>query len=200
MAQEYATGAVWIFVKLPPNITGLPISGGTVPAGGSVQLLGTSEQGPARQTDRSWKQVMNDLSSQRAFDYVYAGGEEAVLSFVLTRWNENVAQALECAPVSGGMGYKTILDVGSLMGQEKLALEISYTFTFGGLAPRGSMAGQEGGRHYVQALFWGPDQDETGTHERKKHMVFKAWSKYDPTQNPPRFTLFDFNVPTGPLN
>lgn len=181
MAQEYATGAVHIYVKMPSNNL----------LGGGIRYLGSSEQGPQRTTERTFKQVMNDLSSQRPFDYVYAGGEEAVLSFVLTRWNDGVAQALECAPFSGGFGYSTIFDQGSLMGQENLAVEIWYSFTFSG---RASMPGMEGGRHYVQALFWGPEQDETGSHERKKHMVFRAWKKFDAKVTPPRFTLFDTDM------
>lgn len=189
MASEYATGAVHIYVKMPATI---PV------VGGSIKYLGTAEQGPERSTERTFKQVMNDLSSQRAFDYVYAGGEEAVLSFVLTRWNENVAQGLERAPVSGGFGFATIFDQGSLMGQENLAVEIWYGFSFhmglAGAPARPSMPGIEGGRHYVQALFWGPERDETGSHERKKHMVFRAWKKYDKTTSPPRFTLFDTNM------
>lgn len=188
MATPYATGAVHIYVKLPPAAPGL---------GGQTKYLGTSEQGPTRQTDRTFKQVMNDLSSQKPFDYIYAGGEEAILSFNLTRWNDNVAQALEAAPVSGGVGFSTIFDQGTVMGREGRALEIWYAYTFGGIpgsALRPSFVGQEGGRHYLQGLFWGPEQDELGTKERKKHMVFKCWKKFDVSQTPARFTLFDFNM------
>jgi hypothetical protein len=186
MAQEYATGAVHIFVKLGANAGG----GG----GGVVEYLGTAEQAPQRQTDRTFKQVMNDLSSQKPLDYVYAGGEEAVLSFVLTRWNEPIATALEAGPFSGGIGFATIFDQGSLMGQEDLALEVWYWYTFGGLAARASMVGQEAGRHYVQALFWGPETDQVGSVERKKHMVFKAWKRFEPNATPMKFVLFDFDM------
>lgn len=189
MANTYATGAVHIYVKFPANGQIFP---------NTIRYLGTSEQGPARQTDRTFKQVMNDLSSQKPFDYVYAGGEEAILSFTLTRWNDLTAQALERAPVSGGFGFSTILDQGTMMGREGYALEVYYAYTFGGLFARPNQAvsfpGQEGGRHYLQCLFWGPEQDELGTKERKKHMVFKAWKRYDPSLSPPRFTLFDTNI------
>lgn len=185
MAQPYGTGAVHIFVRGP-------VQGQKTSVNSPKLYLGTAEQAPQRQTDRTFKQVMNDLSSQKPFDYVYAGGEEAILSFTLTNWNEAVAQALECAPVSGGLGFSTIFDQGSLMGQEGLALEIWYLYTFGGVAARPSMVGQEAGRHYVQALFWGPETDKTGTTERQKHMVFKCWKKWNPSTK--RFTLFDFDV------
>lgn len=187
MAQEFATGAVHIYVR--GNVAGAKNN-----PSASIKYLGTAEQGPQLQTDRTYKQVMNDLSSQKPFDYVYAGGEEAILSFVLTRWNEPVATLLEAAPFSGGVGFSTIFDQGSLIGQEELALEIWYVYTFGGLAARASMAGQEAGRHYWQAIFWGPDQHTLGTQERKKHMVFKAWKYFDVSQNPPRFTLWDADV------
>lgn len=187
MAQEFATGGVHIFVR------GNVKDSKNNPAA-PILYLGTSEQAPQLQTDRNFKQVMNDLKSQKAFDYVFAGGAEAVLSFTLTRWNEPAATLLEQSPFSGGLGFETIFDIGSLMGQEGLALEIWYLYTFGGLAARPSMVGQEGGRHYLQALFWGPDNHTLGSTERKKHMVFKAWGKYAPTKNPPRFDLFDFNL------
>lgn len=192
MANEFATGAVAIYVKFP---TGSAI--GTTPL-----LLGTSEQGPSRQTDRAFKNLQNDLTSQKPLDYIYAGGEEATLSFVLTWWNEAVARALEAAPISGLIGASNIFDQGTLMGQEGRALEVWYAWAFGGpgasLAPFGqarpSMPGQEGGRHYVQCLFWGPEQDETGTHERKKHMVFRAWKKFTIIGGIPTYTLFDINM------
>lgn len=187
MAQEWATGAVHIYVR------GNVKDSKNNPAA-PILYLGTSEQGPQRQTDRNFKQVMNDLKSQKPFDYIFAGGSEAVLSFVLTRWNEPTATLLEQAPFSGGLGFETIFDIGSLMGQEGLALEIWYLYTFGGLAVRQSMVGQEAGRHYHQALFWGPEQDTLGSTERKKHMVFKAWGKYRPDKNPPRFDLWDTNM------
>lgn len=188
MAQEWATGAVHIFVR--GNVQGSKNS-----PGAPILYLGTAEQAPQRQTDRAFKQVMNDLKSQKPFDYVFAGGEEAVLSFVLTRWNEPVATMLEAAPVSGGIGVSTIFDHGSLMGQEQLALEIWYLYTFGGLGARPSMAGMPdiAGRHYLQALFWGPESDQIGSVERKKHMVFKCFSKFE-VSTIPRFTLFDFNM------
>jgi len=187
MAQEWATGGVHIFVR------GNTSNGGnkkTAP----ILYLGTAEQAPSIQTDRTFKQVMNDLSSQKPFDYVYAGGSEAILSFVLTRYEEPAATLLEQAPISGGLGFETIFDQGSIMGQEGLTLDIWYLYTFGGLAASPSMTGQEAGRHYVQALFWGPDTHSLGTQERKKHFVFKCFKKYDPTQNPPRFTLWDTNM------
>lgn len=186
MAQEFATGGVHIFVRGNAN-------GGNKPTA-PILYLGTAEQAPALQTDRTYKQVMNDLKSQKAFDYVYAGGEEAILSFNLTRWNEPAATMLEQAPVSGGIGFSTIFDQGALIGQEGLALEIWYLYTFGGLAARAAFARQEPGRHYVQALFWGPDQHTLGSMERKKHMVFRAWGAYDPSANPPRFDLWDTDM------
>lgn len=191
MANEYSTGAVAIYVKTPKL--------------GGAFLLGTSEQGPSRSTERSFKQMRNDLTSERTFDYVYAGGEEAVLSFVLTWWDDSVAQALEASPVSNNIGRSDIYDMGTMMGQEGKAAEIWYAFTFRG--PGGPTVGsaphtverttfrfQEGGRHYVQAVFWGPEQDETGTKERKKHMVFRAWKKMSIVGGVPTFTLFDFNM------
>lgn len=187
MANEFCTGAVHIYVQQ---------MGGQPTTSTAIGYLGTCENFPERQTERSYKNLQNDLSSQRAFDYVYAGGSEAVVSLVLTRWNESVALTLERAPVSGLVGADHLNDIGSLMFQEKLGWRLLLVNQFGtgvaGGIARPTMVGQENGRRYVASLFWGPERFESGTKEAKKHMVFRCGRLYDPATQ--KFTLWDGNI------
>lgn len=180
MAAEYCTGAIAIYVE--PRVNNKALTG--------RRLLGTCETAPQRQTNRPYKQLRNDLSSDQAFDYVYAGGSEAVTSLVLTWWNDDVAQALERSPTNQNLGVESLSDMGSLMGQEGFGWRLHIVHAFGGIvAARQSMPFQESGRIYVQSIFWGPESDEGGSRERKKHMVFRSWKQWDPQTL--RFTLFE---------
>lgn len=179
MANEYCTGAIAIYVEPRQNNKSLT----------GIKLLGTCETAPQRQTNRPYKQLRNDLSSDQAFDYVYAGGDEAVTSLILTWWNDDVALALERSPTNQALGQASLADMGALMGQEGFGWKLHIVHAFGGIVPsRPSMVNQESGRIYVQSIFWGPESDEGGSRERKKHMVFRSWKEFDPSLK--RFTLF----------
>lgn len=181
MASEYCTGAIAIFVEPRRNNKSL----------GSRRFLGTCETAPQRQTNRPYKQLRNDLSSDQAFDYVYAGGSEAVTSLILTYWNEDVAQALERSPTNENLGSENLGDMGALMGQEGFGWKLHIVHAFGGIIAgrAASMPFQESGRIYVQSIFWGPESDEGGSRERKKHMVFRSWKEWNPTTL--KFKLFE---------
>ena len=102
----------------------------------------------------------------------------------------DVAQALERSPTNQNLGVESLSDMGSLMGQEGFGWRLHIVHAFGGIvAARQSMPFQESGRIYVQSIFWGPESDEGGSRERKKHMVFRSWKQWDPSTL--RFTLFE---------
>lgn len=183
MANEFCTGAMHIYVA-PMKYNKL-LNG--------INYLGTCESFPQRTTERSFKSLRNDLTSERSLDYVYAGGSEAVINLTLTRWDETVRLQFERAPVSGLLGADSRDDIGSLMGQEELGWMLYLVHQFGGIGPaRPSMVGKENGRRYIQCVFWGPEQDETGTREEKQHMVFRAWKKYNTKTG--QFVLWDYNI------
>lgn len=188
----YCTGAVYIYVGIG--------GGKTAPL-----FLGTCESMPDKSTDRKFKPVMNDLTSQTPMDYIYAGGEEATISIVLTRWDELVATALENQPNAGrpnalGLtapnGSLNEAGIGSVMGQEEFAFPVWLRYQFGGLSPaRPTMVGMETGRRYANCILFGPDRDETGSKERKKHYIFKAFKKIVSfTAQGPLYCLWDSNM------
>ncbi len=164
MAQSYTTGCVHIYVGL-----GLA----------SPAYLGTSEGFPMVDTQREWDAVMNDISgSKLPFDYVYEG-EQAIISTVLTRWNQAVLDVIDTQPnVAGVLGVNSATDTGSMMAQEGLTFQLWLRYGFGAKA---AYLGQGLGKHYPQVILLGPDRTESGSRPRKEHRIFQAWRRYDPT-------------------
>jgi hypothetical protein len=223
----YATGAIQVYVGFagaqnayaggtapsPPNTkvpspAYTPFSGTPSASTANVAFwLGSMEGRPERRTDRSWKNVQNDLASQTPFDFVYAGGEMALMSFMFTKFSNTTAIWLEqmASSMGGALGVANgripLNAIGALAGQEGFAIQLWYAYQFGGISnARPSMPDQEGGYHYYQCISRGPDVDRDGSVERARQFIFQAWPKYYPsgqngfTGGGGGYVLFDNNV------
>lgn len=180
--QQQATGAVHIYVR---------------PPGGSQPLyFGTSESFPKDTRNPEYEPVMNDISGSKVpLDFAWEG-ESAIISLVMTRVEQSIVELMQARPHSAGAlpGSWALNDVGSLMSLEGLTWQIWLAYTFG--AALGNKAayvnqGMRAGRHYVQAIIWAPQDDETGTKPMKQHFLLYAWPKLNMTTR--RFVLYDYD-------
>ena len=181
MAQQFATGAVHVFIRF----------GGQ----GAIQYFGTTESMPQDSRSPEYETLMNDVSGSKVPLDLAWEAESAQISLVMTRWDENVAQAIEVGPgLTANLGSWSWNDVGTLMGLEGEYTELWLTYQFGSiLGNKAAYVGQglKPGRHYVQSVLWAPQQDETGTKPMKRHFMFFAWPKINATTK--RFTLWDYD-------
>lgn len=179
-AQQFATGSVHSFVRF---------------AGGSILYLGTCESMPQDQRNPEYEMLMNDISGSKVPLDVAWEGESAQISLVLTRWDENVANVCETPPgVAPVAGSWFMRDVGTLMSLEKETTELWLVYTFGSVLANKvayTANGLHAGRHYPQCVLWSPQLDETGTKPMKRHFMYYAWPRYDPSNF--KFTLYDYD-------
>ncbi len=172
MAQPFCTGAVHAYAD-----TGAP--GSRTPL-----YLGTTESFPGIDTSRNWDSVMNDISgSKDPLDYIYEGQGQAVISLVLTRFNQNVLNAIRQVPGPGNtLGLDTLATVGSLAGFEGWAFRFWLLYSFGsaGFGAKAAFSTMEPGKYYPQTILWGPERTEGGTRAKKEHLILMAWKKYNP--------------------
>ena len=182
-AQPYATGAVHVFVRALVS--------------GPITYFGTCESMPQDSRNNEYEMLMNDISGSKVPLDLAWEAQSAQIGLVMTRWDEVVAQTLTSAPISVVDGSWPWESVGTLMGLEGFYTEIWLTYTFGGaLANKAAYTGNglTSGRHYLQAVLWSPQTDETGTKPMKRHFMFYAWPKLVIGGTKPRFTLYDTNM------
>jgi hypothetical protein len=187
MANPFCTGAAHIFAAVGVSGTDR-----------SPQYLGTTETIPAMDHVRAWDAVMNDISGSRdPLDYIYEGNGEALMSFVLTRWNQAVLNRIRTMPspfTTNIPGLETANDIGALMGYEGHAYQVWIMWQFGAaLANKPGYSQMEPGRMYHQTISWGPDRTEGGTRAKKEHVIFRAFRKVVAGVNPTVFTLYSTN-------
>lgn len=107
MAQIYCTGAVHIYV-------------GTKGAGGGAgvpKYLGTGRVAPESNVRREYEPVMNDVGGSKIPIEMLSEGRQATTVVDLTRWNQNVINALEEIRSNGNAALGTDLngDIGAAM-------------------------------------------------------------------------------------
>jgi hypothetical protein len=168
MAQPWSTGATHAYIS---DAQGQPL------------YLGTTESQPGQDISRQWDATMNDISgSKNPFEQLFSGIGIALVSLVLTRWNQPALNALRSFPgpaAANPEGFFTLNDVGALAGLEGYAFKTWIAYQFGpSISNKAAYAGMEPGRMYPQCIVWGPDRTETGTRAKKEHLIILAWPKY----------------------
>lgn len=177
--QPYATGSVAVFV-------GRSIS--------DALCLGYCEGYPKESHQPSYKMLKNDVSGTENPLDVSFQGITAQVSCVLTDWDDAVYQRLQGFPNFGisSPGSWLFSDVGTLMGLEKMAVQVWCQYLFSDTAGGGFhpvYTTLPPGYHYLKCVPWSPMEWETGTSPMKRHVQFFCWSVADFTER--QFNLYD---------
>lgn len=176
MAQPYVTGPCAVYLG--------------VGASGAPVFLGHGERGPSIQIRPSWSPVFADISGQRVpLDYLY-DGEEGIVSFDATRYNEDVYAAIANRSNPGIVtrGFDVPGAVGTLMAHEGKAYPLWVTFPY---APKPAFSSAVGpnsggampaGYHFHRAFLEGPDGlDGLGTTNRRIRFSFHCIRLLNPS-------------------
>lgn len=177
MSQQFSSGAAHLFVKF----------GG----GAEAKYLGTAEGKPRQEHRPEYVPVMNDLSGGVVpLDYSFQG-KSSILSFVLSRWNEAVARAMENSPdpITNGAGEWALDDVGTFLGLEGKAMEAWVVYPY---ANKAAYATLPAGYHYLQCMVWSPQVIEPGTTPMLRHFLLYAWPKLFIDEK--KWKLWDHNI------
>jgi hypothetical protein len=173
MGQLYATGPVDIWVG----------------AGGSPLFLGHGERAPRIQVYRQYKPAHTDIAGEVPHDKGY-GGEWAVVSVALTRYNESTLAIIEdVATVNTGTppsrGFNLPGEIGSLMLTEGLTYPLYLRFPFAAKpAYRNPASGaMPAGYRFYAAHLGSPDDlfDLGPPNARKVGLIFECMRAFDPT-------------------
>lgn len=196
MAQPYVSGPAHIYVgfKTSPDPT--------VP--GTMFFLGHAERSPKISVRPQYSPVFVSLGGTVPFDWTYQG-EEALIVANLTRWNENIYQAIAAkgrgpaalaAGGASGRGIDLAGEIGSLMVHERIGVTLTLVFPY---ATKAAMAGQPLGYRFIFAQLENDELDRLGTEARSIPLVFRAARSFNSATG--SFVLFDHNI-TGipPIN
>ncbi len=155
-------------------------------------LLGTGMRGPRIKVRRAYSRVWNDLTGpELAFDKIWAG-EEALIFFDLTRWNENIYQLMATRPRAGATpGAEPPGTRGTLLMTEGKAFPLYLRFPAFDFHPRFKAAGGQAGYRFLCASIE-EDDYETGSGANMRHLALHCWEVYDPKSN--GLALYDGNM------
>ena len=148
--------------------------------------------------------MFNDIAGEEPFDWQYLGSA-GLVSVVLTKWNEAIAERLQCMPNAfrgpAFAGVEVEGDIGTLMLTEELAfpLWVAFPYGAGGFAAKPAMVRNNlrAGRHFLKAFLLGPDDEEPGTRHFKRTFNFYCFRDYATRTR--GFRLFDQNMAGLPL-
>ena len=191
MAQPYCSG---------------PVDAWVIPEGyGSAQFLGHNQvRGPRISIRRGWETLFVDLSGpQIPYDLIYTG-QEAWVTIELSRYNQNVLEALQLtafAKAGGQLNPGTDWggDRGTIMITEgaNSPLYLRFPFSAAGAFPHAAMnnatnGALPSGMRFPGAIYKGPDERQTGVGANFVMVTFHCLSTFDPATG--KFTLFDYGV------
>jgi len=189
----YVTGPAHAFVG-QTQITS--ISNGNVTAKIVVgpYYLGTAERAPRIEISDDWEPVDNDVSGKKPLDTAWSG-EDALITYDFTRWDEAVMARLSSNPVPffGARGVFVPGTMGTLMITEGRVPTLWVQFPYGGAGgkPVYAVNGMPAGYRFFAANFEGPHVlDRLGTRAMLRHAVFHALPVYAQGYE----LLFDHNM------
>lgn len=162
MAKMYSSGPALIYT----NATGTPA------------FLGTCESAPDIELTGEFEPIFNDLSGTRLpMDRIWEG-EEGLMNFVMTYWNE-----IQTVPIMATLafgagaaipGTSLLGDIGTIMGQEEMTFETWIKFPF---SAKTAYSDMPAGYHFHSCLPIGPKKITPGTGVNKKQLIIKAQRK-----------------------
>lgn len=173
MAQLWCTGPAHLYVGLGGSKTGK-----------TPLYLGTAETKPDIDIKGEVEGVMNDVAgSKLPMDELWEG-EEAMISFVLTRWNMPVVLSLmsQPDPFGGAGGVNAQDDVGTLFLTENYSFPFWVRFPYA--ASKGAMAGMVFGYRFWACKILSPKKIEPGTRAMKHHFIVHAKRTYTNATSP----------------
>ncbi len=163
-----------------------------VKVNGAAAYLGTAEDAPRIEHRMPLEPVMNDVAGSRVpYDKMYVG-QEAAISFTLTRWNEGVHADMVVHSSRFGIiprGLDINISRGSLMMTQDLATELWIQYPFNVLASFNTLPA---GYHYRTAIFEGPETLTPGVRPYRVQCVFSAIGFYQPESG--SFLLYDHDM------
>lgn len=160
-------------------------------------FLGTGETGPTVRKRRHYAPVMNDLAGPVVpFDKI-RGGQDAIVSVSLTRWNPPVYRSIASVSASGLPGFETSADRGTLMMTEGQSFVLYLRYPFFDSHPAMAAQGMIPGYRFFNAMLDGEDDEETGTRANKEHLTFYCGGLWDTPTN--SWSLYDHNVAGVPV-
>lgn len=202
-AQSFSTGPVdaWVGIGSLNPTPGVP----TEPV-----FLGHSEDGFRVQVRPQWENQYQDVAgSKTPFDRIYLGSD-AIITGVLSRWDEKVYAALGAYVDPSGAyfgqgavrGTDAFDDRGTLALAEGAAFEVWFRY------PRSSVPGALGGGilglvadflrvlpkgyHFLNCTMEGPDDLRPGAKPYKIGLALYALSEYTPITG--TFVLYDHDM------
>lgn len=155
----------------------------------SLSYLGTAERAPHMTIMPEYIGLGNDLGGHVIpFDTAYSG-KHAVISCMLTRWDEAVLTAIMANDESGqGVGgVDQRGDIGSLMLQENFAMTVTVQFPYQAITSYTNMP--PGYRFWACVLESPVSFDTIGTEGRKMLINFHAYRVYNASDG--SLTLYD---------
>lgn len=191
MAKMYSSGPALMYISTPVGYS----------------FLGSAESAPDIELTGEFEPVYSDIAGSRLpMDRIFEG-EEAVISAVLTWWDESTLNAINTFGAALGSvdGRSFFHDTGTIMGQEGANFEFFVRFPF---AAKPAYSDMPAGYHFLSAMRIGGFRIEPGTKVNKRHLIIKAQRKLNPAIGAPGlnteiFRLYDFdmsavaNIPIG---
>lgn len=181
MAQLFCTGPVLVYI-------GIPRGNSRVPA-----FLGTAEKAPQIIVNSEFEPVFNDIGGSMIPIAELFQGETAVVSMVLTRFNEATVQAVRSL-VGPRPGFYPTGSYGTIMEQEGFTFPLYLRFPY---VAKPSMAGMVPGYRFWSAKFTGPLQVVPGTTALRKQIIFGCTRSWTLASSPLAGTALPVDAPLG---
>lgn len=156
-------------------------------------LLGSSARGPRIKIRRGFSRVFVDITGPEiAYDLIDAG-QEAMIFFDLSRWNERIYMTLAGMPNAGGPpGGRAPGAIGTLMTTEGKSTPFAFRFPAYDSHPVFRQNGGVAGYRFYSCVLDGEDDFETGSAANMRHLALRALPVFDARSN--GVGLFDFDM------
>lgn len=191
-ASPYVSGAVPVFVGF---YSGGPIAqGSTIIAPQSISFLGHTENGLDIQYEHRYAPFRVDLGGEVEADQCYQG-TTAIITAVLSRWDDAVYQLLVGPPVGDTLGLDLPGDIGTLVTQEGACTQLVLPFPY---ANKAAYAAQVDGVRFFSCTLTQDNWKMLGTRPRLLALTWKANRVFVPGVSNffgyGAWTLFDQNI------
>lgn len=186
MQKMYSTGPALMYVRT--------IAEGT-------RFVGTAESAPNLFITRAYEPIYNDLAGSMLPMDRMVEGHEALVSAVLTRWDEDVLDFMATLTTfDPDVGSTALGTVGTIMGQEDQTFEFWIKFPFFAKTAYSSAPGaMKPGYHFFASMMVGREEIGVGTKANRRHIMIQCQrqlvSGASPTNMDSRiFDLYDTDM------
>lgn len=138
---------------------------------GEPMYLGTAESPPDIDLIGGFEPVFNDLGGTvLPMDRIYEG-EEAIISFVLNKYNQPALDIIQAVVGGKTMGRDTFGDIGTIIGQEDRTFGFGMVFPY---AAKPIYSDMPAGYNFFSCFRIGPQGVRPGTRAKSHNLILRA--------------------------